>query len=66
MLLTDDIKNNNDGDYPNVKYCLETPHYGLKAYKQRINPAVLPLGSRIVRNAKKSIAEVETVYTQDG
>ena len=31
MLLTDYIKNKNDGDYPDVKYYLENNQYGFKA-----------------------------------
>ena len=43
ILLTDAVNNNNDGNYPDVKYFLETPWYGFKANKKLINPDILLL-----------------------
>ena len=43
VLLTHAVNKKNVSDYHVVKYSLETPNYGLKVYKKRINPAIIPL-----------------------
>lgn len=70
VLLTSDIKKDASGKYPPAKFSLETPQLGAEAYRRRIDPKILPLGSprpsRIVQDVKKALAAFEIVYRHGG
>lgn len=70
VCLTDDLKKGPDGKYPKERYSLETPKLGAEAYRRRVDPALLPLGSplpsRIVHDIKKALDAFKVVYDNGG